>query len=106
MLFTHFESLANNSKEELKKAPPPVVNLTGYRCTANFGNTERLLFPISKENTQPPPVYHPNPGESRLACQLTEEEQIRIAQRIGLIQHLPKGVFDPGSDSSEKKVKE
>lgn len=62
-----------------------------------------LLF---QEHTQPLPVYHPNPGESRLACQLTEEEQIRIAQRIGLIQHLPRGIFDPGSDPSDKKVKE
>lgn len=51
-------------------------------------------------------MYHPNPGESRLASQLTEEEQVRIAQRIGLIQHLPKGIFDPGSDPSDKKVKE
>ncbi|KAJ0047306.1 hypothetical protein NL108_005027, partial [Boleophthalmus pectinirostris] len=54
---------------------------------------------------RPQPVYHPTPGESRLASQLTEEEQIRIAQRIGLIHHLPKGIFDPGSDPSDKKVK-
>lgn len=59
-----------------------------------------------QEHTQPVPVYHPTPGESRLASQLTEEEQIRIAQRIGLIQHLPRGIFDPGSDPSDKKVKE
>lgn len=65
-----------------------------------------LLFLLLQERTQPLPVYHPNPGESRLAYQLTEEEQIRIAQRIGLIQHLPKGIFDPGSDPSNKKVKE
>uniref|UniRef100_A0A3Q4H6P0 Ring finger protein 11 n=1 Tax=Neolamprologus brichardi TaxID=32507 RepID=A0A3Q4H6P0_NEOBR len=38
------------------------------------------------------PVYHPTPSQTRLVTQLTEEEQIRIAQRIGLIQHLPKGV--------------
>ncbi|KAG7266271.1 hypothetical protein CRUP_005886 [Coryphaenoides rupestris] len=38
------------------------------------------------------PVYHPTPSQARLATQLTEEEQVRIAQRIGLIQHLPKGV--------------
>jgi len=31
---------------------------------------------------------------SRPASQLTEEEQVRIAQRIGLIQHLPTGTFD------------
>ena len=43
-----------------------------------------------------------SPSQTRLATQLTEEEQIRIAQRIGLIQHLPKGVYDPGRDGSEK----
>ncbi|XP_039651688.1 RING finger protein 11a isoform X1 [Perca fluviatilis] len=66
----------------------------------------KLEFFISQERTQPLPVYHPTPGESRLAHQLTEEEQVRIAQRIGLIHHLPKGIFDPGSDPSDKKVKE
>ncbi|XP_021103570.1 RING finger protein 11 isoform X1 [Heterocephalus glaber] len=54
----------------------------------------------------PVPVYHPTPSQTRLATQLTEEEQIRIAQRIGLIQHLPKGVYDPGRDGSEKKIRE
>lgn len=52
------------------------------------------------------PVYHPTPSQTRLATQLTEEEQVRIAQRIGLIQHLPRGIFDPGSEPSDKKVKE
>ncbi|KAF6718004.1 RING finger protein 11 [Oryzias melastigma] len=59
-----------------------------------------------QERNHPVPVFHPTPGASRPASQLTEEEQIRIAQRIGLIHHLPKGIFNPGSDSSEKKVKE
>ncbi|MBN3305938.1 RNF11 protein, partial [Amia calva] len=52
------------------------------------------------------PVYHPTPSQTRLATQLTEEEQVRIAQRIGLIQHLPKGVYDAGRDGSEKKIRE
>ncbi|KAG3281089.1 RNF11-like [Ictidomys tridecemlineatus] len=39
----------------------------------------------------PVPVYHPTPSQTQLPTQLTEEEQIRIAQRIGLNQHLPKG---------------
>lgn len=51
-------------------------------------------------------MYHPTPSQARLATQLTEEEQIRIAQRIGLIQHLPKGVYDGGKDDSEKKIRE
>uniref|UniRef100_A0A674JW38 RING finger protein 11 n=2 Tax=Terrapene triunguis TaxID=2587831 RepID=A0A674JW38_9SAUR len=67
------------------------------------GNELCLL--ILKEH-EPIPVYHPTPSQTRLATQLTEEEQIRIAQRIGLIQHLPKGIFDPGTEPSEKKVKE
>ncbi|KTG06006.1 hypothetical protein cypCar_00023090 [Cyprinus carpio] len=52
------------------------------------------------------PVYHPTPSQTRLATQLTEEEQVRIAQRIGLIQHLPRGIFDPGTEPSDKKIKE
>lgn len=64
------------------------------------------MFHLFQERTHPVPVYHPTPGESRLASQLTEEEQVRIAQRIGLIHHLPRGIFDPGSDPSDKKVKE
>uniref|UniRef100_A0A8C6W669 RING-type domain-containing protein n=1 Tax=Nannospalax galili TaxID=1026970 RepID=A0A8C6W669_NANGA len=51
-------------------------------------------------------VYHPTPSQTPLATQLTEEEQIRIAQRIGRRQHLPKGVYDPGRDGSEKKFQE
>lgn len=52
------------------------------------------------------PIYHPTPSQARLATQLTEEEQVRIAQRIGLIQHLPRGVYDLGQDGSEKKIRE
>lgn len=82
-----------------------------FGCSGNVKPPFRIRHKSSpphffQEHTQPVPVYHPTPGESRLASQLTEEEQVRIAQRIGLIQHLPKGIFDPGSDPSEKKVKE
>ncbi|XP_062891902.1 RING finger protein 11-like [Mobula hypostoma] len=52
------------------------------------------------------PVYHPTPSQTRLATQLTEDEQIRIAQRLGLIQHLPKGSFDRGREAQSKKIKE
>merc|ERR1719278_1612498 len=45
-------------------------------------------------NTLAAPVYYPSPNVSRQASQLTEEEQVKIAQRIGLIQHLPTGTFD------------
>ncbi|KYO32298.1 RING finger protein 11 [Alligator mississippiensis] len=52
------------------------------------------------------PTYHSVPGQSCLATQLTEEEQVRIAQRIGLIQHLPTGVFDLGTEPTDRKTKE
>lgn len=70
------------------------------------GWLQELLGLLTFQEHAPIPVYHPTPSQARLATQLTEEEQIRIAQRIGLIQHLPKGIFDPGSEPSEKKIKE
>jgi len=47
------------------------------------------------------PIYHPSPGVSRPAHLLTEEEQIKIAQRIGLIQHLPMGHYDEAKKDQE-----
>ncbi len=38
-------------------------------------------------------MFYPSPNVSRPASQLTEEEQVKIAQRMGLIQHLPTGTF-------------
>ncbi|KAK5639138.1 hypothetical protein RI129_011630 [Pyrocoelia pectoralis] len=40
------------------------------------------------------PVYHPSPSVTRPVALLTEEEQVKIAKRIGLIQHLPTGTYD------------
>ncbi|XP_041532666.1 RING finger protein 11-like [Microtus oregoni] len=50
--------------------------------------------------------FHPTPSLIWLSTQVLEEEQMRVAQRIGLIQHLPKGVYDPGRDGSEKRIRE
>ncbi|XP_024272129.2 RING finger protein 11 isoform X1 [Oncorhynchus tshawytscha] len=68
---------------------------------ANSVRTVKRTFAL-----QELPVYHPTPSQARMASQLTEEEQVRIAQRIGLIHHLPKGVYDAGRDGSEKKIRE
>ncbi|VDP48964.1 unnamed protein product [Schistosoma curassoni] len=40
------------------------------------------------------PIMHPTPGVSRPMSQLTEEEQVRIATRMGLISTLPLFKFD------------
>ncbi|EEB13929.1 RING finger protein, putative [Pediculus humanus corporis] len=46
---------------------------------------------ISNQNL---PIYYPSPNVSCTVSQLTEEEQVKIAKRIGYIQHLPTGVYD------------
>ena len=48
----------------------------------NAPATSSTIF-SSDPKPSPPPV-----------TTLTEEEQIKIAQRIGLIQHLPTGTYD------------
>lgn len=86
-----------------------VANNFHFICVINLKKaylTVFLFFPCPLSFKEQVPVYHPTPSQTRLATQLTEEEQIRIAQRIGLIQHLPKGVYDPGRDGSEKKIRE
>lgn len=51
------------------------------------------------------PIYYPAPcSTSRLVSQMAEEEQIQIAKRMGLIQHLPTGTYDGGG--STKKARE
>ncbi|XP_032316568.1 RING finger protein 11-like [Camelus ferus] len=68
---------------------------------ASFGEP-----PLQYQEQVPVPVYHPIPSQTHLATQLTEEEQIRTVQRTGLTQDLPRGVYDPGRDGSEKKIQE
>lgn len=67
-----------------------------YNC---FSNVLFLSFSFSlnliefhQEIIQP--VFYPSPSVSRPVSHLTEEEQVKIAKRIGLIQHLPVGLYD------------
>ncbi|XP_039258895.1 RING finger protein 11-like isoform X2 [Styela clava] len=59
----------------------------------------------SNERESNMPVYHLTPNQRRSANQLSEEEQVKIAQRIGLIQHLPRSTWD-NSQVENKKVRE
>ncbi|OON23285.1 hypothetical protein X801_00814 [Opisthorchis viverrini] len=52
---------------------------------------------ISQEHD---PILHPAPGISRPMSQLTEEEQVKIATRMGLISTLPLFTFT--EDKREK----
>lgn len=40
----------------------------------------------------------------RVAAQLSEDEQVRMAQRMGLIQHLPTGAYDGSSKKNRECV--
>lgn len=73
------ESVENSESSTI--GPPPPYQITQQRVRV--------------------PVYHPSPNVTRTATQLTEEEQIKIAKRIGLIHHLPSGMYD-----GSKKTKE
>ena len=58
------------------------------RVLSSYYNCNSIIF------QEIAPVYYPSPNVSRQASQLTEEEQVKIAQRMGLIQHLPTGSYD------------
>ncbi|XP_076353227.1 RING finger protein 11-like isoform X2 [Tachypleus tridentatus] len=73
------------------------------RENSSVSSTEQLGPPPYQES-EPVPVYYPSPNVSRPASQLTEEEQIQIAKRIGLIQHIPSGLFDGSKKNREWTV--
>lgn len=63
---------------------------------------QRSTATITGASAAPVPIYHPSPGVSRQASELTEEEQIKIAQRIGLIQHLPTDIYVEGNKTGSE----
>ncbi|XP_049316845.1 RING finger protein 11 [Bactrocera dorsalis] len=67
--------------------------------THDFTSDRNVPAPIYSELLQP--VFFPSPSTRRPASNLTEEEQVKIAKRIGLIQHLPIGTYD-----GSKKIRE
>uniref|UniRef100_A0A6G1S9H8 RING finger protein 11 n=1 Tax=Aceria tosichella TaxID=561515 RepID=A0A6G1S9H8_9ACAR len=74
----------------------------------NGQQSEQVATNTSQNYQQPDlssrPIYYP-PYSSSLLQFATEEEQIQLAKRIGLIQHLPTGTYDTGG-SSTKNLRE
>ncbi|GLH15545.1 hypothetical protein R5R35_014528 [Gryllus longicercus] len=66
--------------------------LRGSDSTRDSSSSDQLGPPPPYQESLP--VYYPSPNVSRPVTQLTEEEQVKIAKRIGLIQHLPTGTYD------------
>ncbi|XP_053207717.1 RING finger protein 11-like [Panonychus citri] len=93
-----------NSSEQL--GPPPSYHETmqvHHQLTSNNHPSSTLHSHQSHAHSQSMslPVFYPSPNVSRPASQLSEEEQIKIAQRIGLIQHLPIGLYDGSKKNRE-----
>ncbi|XP_076129557.1 RING finger protein 11-like [Alosa pseudoharengus] len=59
--------------------------------------------PYQERAAQHVPVFQPLGGPPP---QLSEEEQVRLALRIGLIQHLPRGIYQPSQQHPDKRNKE
>ena len=90
-LLTDSNTNNSNSVEQLEQ-PPPYVQVTLVFVVSTVVNTDTTLY--QETNNTLSQVFYPSPNVSRPASQLTEEEQVKIAKRIGLIQHLPTGTFD------------
>ncbi|XP_046405413.1 RING finger protein 11-like isoform X1 [Ischnura elegans] len=93
----------NFPPESLPESPPETDTTIHYELlNCDYIIKPNLIPPCSLEShgdyrgykAETAPVYYPSPNVSRTATQLTEEEQVKIAKRIGLIQHLPTGTYD------------
>ncbi len=47
-------------------------------------------------------MYYPAPNDRRPANQLSEEEQVKIARRIGLMEHLPILAYDDSINKNKE----
>ncbi|KAF8773594.1 RING finger protein 11-like [Argiope bruennichi] len=57
--------------------------------------------PTPIEERPPEPVFFVSPNIGRPISQLTEDEQVKIAKRIGFIQQLPTGMYDGSNKTKE-----
>ncbi|XP_037088563.1 RING finger protein 11-like isoform X2 [Pollicipes pollicipes] len=67
-------------------------------------SSDQLGIPPSYAPEDRATVFYPSPNVVRTAAQLTEEEQVKIAKRMGLIQHLPSGTYDGAARKNKECV--
>lgn len=98
----------------LRESPSSVLHDPSNQDLVSAG-TDSLPPPY---NAEPNGISHPSshirvssnagdilpPAVRRIATSFSEEEQIKIAQRIGLIQHLPTGSYDGSSKKNRECV--
>ena len=58
---------------------------------SDSNSTEPIPHRVEEESG---PIFYTSPNVSQSVDQLSEDEQVKIAQKIGLIQHLPTGKYD------------
>ena len=80
-----------SSSSGMSLGPPPSYEVSSRVLFLYCYSHSSVYILIQKESM---PMYHPSPNVTRAASQLTEEEQVKIAKRMGLIQHLPTGTYD------------
>ncbi|KAF8568139.1 hypothetical protein P879_01161 [Paragonimus westermani] len=68
----------------------------------NMDTDDSTIMDVDDLTTQTP-VYHPHPGVSIPAGELTEEEQLQIVKRMDMLQFLPLETYVP---ASKDKLKE
>lgn len=82
----------------LKRSTSDDIRLIRESETIRDNSSDPLGPPPSYQDTVSHPtnlpIYYPSPNVSCTVSQLTEEEQVKIAKRIGYIQHLPTGTYD------------
>ncbi|KAF6779383.1 hypothetical protein AHF37_01138 [Paragonimus kellicotti] len=81
-------------------------------CFGIFGDAGPLLDNMDTDDsavmdvddiTTQTPIYHPHPGVSIPAGELTEEEQLQIVKRMDMLQFLPLETYVP---ANKDKLKE
>nr|CAB3265622.1 RING finger protein 11-like [Phallusia mammillata] len=96
---------SRNKNSRKHKSHVRLVPLSGSPKTVV--STSLPNMPISRDPGEAANqrMYHLSPGQSCTAEELTEDEQVKLAQRIGFIHHLPRSTWDE-SNISGKKIRE
>lgn len=94
------DSLRDTFSNQLGSPPYQVIEKPSPHIKFNPNTPFTLLQEILTVQSISP-VYNPSPSVTGLVSQLTEEEQVKIAKRIGLIQHLPTGTYDGSKKARE-----
>lgn len=93
--------LESNASEQLGPPPSYQETMQVHHQLTPSSHLSTIHNQHAHSQSMSLPVFYPSPDVSRPVSKLSEEEQIKIAQRIGLIQHLPTGLYDGSKKNRE-----